>query len=84
MSKRTGGEEILTIKEVAGYLKVKERTIYRLSQAKKIPSFKVGGMWRYSQTDIDSWIKQKSMDGLDAGRDEVVTATGQTKRREQK
>jgi len=84
MSKRTGGEEILTIKEVAGYLKVKERTIYRLSQGKKIPAFKVGGMWRYSQTDIDSWIKQKSMDGLDAGRDEVVTATGQTKRREQK
>lgn len=61
MSKRTGGDEILTIKEVAGYLKVKERTIYRLSQAKKIPSFKVGGMWRYSQTDIDSWIRQQSM-----------------------
>ena len=50
MSKWTGGEHILTIKEVAGYLKVKERTIYRLSQAKKIPSFKVGGMWWYSQT----------------------------------
>ena len=71
MSKRTGGEEILTIKEVAGYLKVKERTIYRLSQAKKIPSFKVGGMWRYSQTDIDSWIKRQTAethghDGSDA------------------
>jgi excisionase family DNA binding protein len=44
------GGHILTIKEVAGYLKIKERTIYRLSQAKKIPSFKVGGMWWYSQT----------------------------------
>ena len=84
MSKRTVEREILTIGQVAAYLQVTERTIYRLSQGKKIPAFKVGGMWRYSQTDIDSWIKQKSMDGLDAGRDEVVTAMGQTKRREQK
>lgn len=35
--------EILTIKEVADYLKVTERTIYRLAGAKKIPAFKVGG-----------------------------------------
>jgi excisionase family DNA binding protein len=34
---------ILTIKEVAEYLKVTERTIYRLAAAKQIPAFKVGG-----------------------------------------
>ena len=64
MSKWTGEEHILTIKEVAGYLKVKERTIYRLSQAKKVPSFKVGGMWRYSQTDINNWIKRQTAETL--------------------
>ena len=47
---------ILTIKEVAEYLKVTERTIYRLAAAKKIPGFKVGGMWRFRQSDLDSWI----------------------------
>ena len=47
---------ILTIKDVAEYLKVTERTIYRLAAAKKIPGFKVGGMWRFRQADIDSWI----------------------------
>lgn len=47
---------ILTIKEVAEYLKVTERTIYRLAAAKKIPGFKVGGMWRFRQADIDGWI----------------------------
>ena len=52
--------EILTIKEVADYLKVTERTIYRLAGAKKIPAFKVGGTWRFSRVDIDSWIKQQS------------------------
>ncbi len=53
-------ETILTIKEVADYLKVTERTIYRLSQAKKIPSFKVGGMWRFLHKDIDSWIAKQA------------------------
>ncbi|WP_423377904.1 methylation-associated defense system helix-turn-helix domain-containing protein MAD1 [Burkholderia sp. LMG 32019] len=52
--------EILTIKEVADYLKVTERTIYRLAGAKKIPAFKVGGAWRFSRSDIDCWIEQQS------------------------
>lgn len=49
----TSGGEILTIKQVADYLKVTERTIYRLAAAKKIPVFKVGGAWRFSSVDID-------------------------------
>lgn len=54
----------MTIGEVADYLKVTERTIYRLAAAKKIPSFKVGGSWRFSRSDIDIWIKQQSSPGL--------------------
>ena len=45
--------EILTIKQVADYLKVTERTIYRLAAAKQIPAFKVGGSWRFSWADLD-------------------------------
>ncbi len=52
--------EILTLKQVAKYLKVTDRTIYRLATDKKIPAFKVGGMWRFSHADIDNWIKQQS------------------------
>ncbi|MEW5992801.1 MAG: helix-turn-helix domain-containing protein [Pseudomonadota bacterium] len=52
--------EILTIREVADYLKVTERTIYRLAGAKKIPAFKVGGTWRFSRAEIDQWIKLQS------------------------
>jgi len=43
MSISTHEGEILTIKQVAEYLKVTERTIYRLAAAKRIPAFKVGG-----------------------------------------
>ena len=60
MSLSAESEGVLTIKEVADYLKVTERTIYRLSQAKKIPSFKVGGMWRYLRKDIDVWIAKQT------------------------
>ena len=61
MSTSTTEGEILTIRQVADYLKVTERTIYRLAAAKKIPAFKVGGTWRFSRADIDRWIKQQSV-----------------------
>jgi excisionase family DNA binding protein len=51
---------IMTIGEVADYLKVTERTIYRLAGAKQIPAFKVGGSWRFSKADIEAWIKKQS------------------------
>jgi excisionase family DNA binding protein len=52
--------DILTILEVARYLKVAERTVYRLAAAKKIPAFKVGGAWRFSRAEIDQWIRRQS------------------------
>jgi excisionase family DNA binding protein len=55
--------EILTLKQVADFLKVTERTIYRLAAAKKIPAFKVGGTWRFSKAEINQWIQQQSEGG---------------------
>lgn len=63
MKKATG--EIFTLDDVAAYLKVGKRTVYRLAAAKKIPAFKVGGTWRFLRADIDAWIKQQSTAGLD-------------------
>lgn len=51
---------IFTIKEVSDYLKVTERTIYRLAAGQQLPAFKVGGSWRFSRSEIDSWIKTQS------------------------
>jgi excisionase family DNA binding protein len=76
MKDETG--EIFTLDDVAAYLKVGKRTVYRLAAAKKIPAFKVGGTWRFSRTDIDAWIKQQSMEGLDAGRGDDGVAKGQS------
>ena len=52
-------EDILTIKDVAEYLKVTERTLYRLAQEGRIPAFKVGASWRFKRADIDTWIENQ-------------------------
>ncbi|MBL1294163.1 MAG: helix-turn-helix domain-containing protein [Thiotrichales bacterium] len=54
------GDQIMTVKEVADYLKVNERTVYRMAAASKIPAFKVGGSWRFKQIEIERWIKEQS------------------------
>ncbi len=51
--------DIMTIKEVAVYLKLTEKTAYRLAAEGKIPGFKVGGSWRFKQSDIETWIEEK-------------------------
>jgi excisionase family DNA binding protein len=51
--------DILTIREVAEYLKLNEKTTYRLVSEGKIPGFKVGGAWRFRKAEIDRWIKQQ-------------------------
>jgi len=52
--------DIMTIKEVAEYLKLKEKTAYKLVAEGTIPGFKVGGSWRFRKGEIDTWIKRQS------------------------
>lgn len=49
-------DEILTIDEVAVYLKAGKRTVYRLASSGKIPAFKFGGTWRFRRGELDQWI----------------------------
>ena len=53
-------DQVLTVKQVADYLKVNERTVYRMAVAKKIPAFKVGTSWRFKQTEIEKWIEKQT------------------------
>ena len=49
-------DEILTLEEVAAYLKAGRRTVYRLAAEGKIPAFKLGGTWRFKRSELDRWI----------------------------
>lgn len=52
----------MTVRDVAGFLSVDEKTIYRLAIKGKLPGFKVAGTWRFQLEDIQSWIDlQKSV-----------------------
>lgn len=50
--------EILTLDEVAAYLKAGKRTVYRLAQKGGIPAFKLGGAWRFRRSELDRWIAE--------------------------
>jgi excisionase family DNA binding protein len=50
--------DIMTLEEVAAYLKLKPQTIYTWAQEKKIPAAKLGKEWRFKRSIIDEWIVQ--------------------------
>lgn len=53
-------DEILTVEEVAAFLKTGKRTVYRLVANGTIPAFKLGGTWRFRRTALNAWIESKT------------------------
>ncbi|WP_213298010.1 helix-turn-helix transcriptional regulator [Paraburkholderia sacchari] len=52
-------DEILTIDEVAAYLKGGKCTVYRLAASGKLPAFKLDGTWRCRRGDLVQWIASR-------------------------
>ena len=52
-------EEIMTVAEVAKYLKLKPQTIYKWAQDGRIPAAKLGREWRFKRSIIDRWIDSR-------------------------
>lgn len=57
-------ESAMTVREVATYLNVNEKTVYRLAQKRELPGFKVAGAWRFRREDIDRWIEEQKQAGI--------------------
>ena len=55
-----GESDIMTVKDLALYLKIAEKTAYRFASEGKLPGFKVGSAWRFRKTEIDKWIVKQS------------------------
>jgi PTS system nitrogen regulatory IIA component len=51
--------EIMTIEEVAVYLRVSERTVYDWAQKGQLPGGKLGTTWRFKRGDIESWVNRR-------------------------
>jgi len=52
--------KLMTVGEVADYLRVTEKTIYRLLEKGRIPATKVGRQWRFDVRLIDKWLQKNA------------------------
>ena len=57
------GPSIMTLEEVAKYLRVHKSTIYRMAREGAIPSSKVANQWRFRKARIDEWLMEQEQEG---------------------
>lgn len=50
-------DEIMTMDELAEYLKISKSTLYKLAQDNKLPGQKIGKRWRFHKDAVDAWVK---------------------------
>jgi excisionase family DNA binding protein len=55
----TDSPRAMTVRDVADYLNVNEKTVYRLAQRRELPGFKVAGAWRFRPEDIEFWVESQ-------------------------
>ena len=57
----TPAHEILTLEEVAQYLRLKPQTIYKWAQERRIPAVKLGKEWRFRKSVLDRWLDEQML-----------------------
>jgi excisionase family DNA binding protein len=60
-------KDVMTVQEVAEYLRLNEMTIYRLARTGEIPALKIGRNWRFKKELIDEWFRQAAGNIQDTG-----------------
>jgi len=68
--------EIMTLEEVAKYLRVSERTVYDWAQKGELPGGKLGTAWRFKRGDIEAWVDRKLDSGGPAASSRPVSESG--------
>jgi excisionase family DNA binding protein len=55
--------EILTVMDVAQFLRVPKSTVYKLARLGELPASKIGKHWRFLRRDINQWMHSRSLQG---------------------
>ena len=50
-------DDLMTLAEVAAYLRLSKDTVYRMASAGKLPASKVGSQWRFRRDDVEQWLE---------------------------
>lgn len=53
-------QRLMTISEVAAYMRVSRFTVYRLAKGRSIPATKIGRQWRFQKEEIDRWLRDEN------------------------
>ena len=53
-------QPLMTISEVASYMRVSRFTVYRLAKDRSIPATKIGRQWRFQKEEIDRWLRDEN------------------------
>lgn len=59
--------DVLTIEELATYLKISKSSLYKIVREGKIPAQKVGRHWRFRKAAIDLWLEEPRVSKTDSG-----------------
>ena len=57
---------ILTVREVAEYLRLSEAKVYRLAKERRLPAIRIGKSWRFRKDLLDDWLGQCTETSVDA------------------
>jgi excisionase family DNA binding protein len=52
-------DKLLTIDEVAGYLRLNRYTVYRMAERGELPGAKIARRWRFEEREIRQWLQQR-------------------------
>lgn len=61
-------DDVMTIDDLAAYLKLSKSTLYKLSQEGNVPGQKVGKHWRFRKETIDRWLDDRNTDSNETKR----------------
>jgi excisionase family DNA binding protein len=52
--------ELMTLREVARYLRLSDQTLYKMVEQGRVPALKAGTRWRFRKDEIDNWMRRKA------------------------
>ena len=65
--------DVMTIAELAAYLRCNKSTLYRLIKREKLPAFRIGSDWRFKRELIEKWMEeQRSKLSVPEARQEIL------------
>ncbi len=67
---------LMSIEELAAYLKLEKQTIYNWLHEKKIGGIKVGHLWRFDRNAVDKWLKSQTVNAISAGKSKSKSKRG--------